>query len=327
MADFYLSVDRAWCEAQGGVGGLAAALAAVPGVQEVTSSQRRRLPTGSEDIRLWAVDAGERGLRVPIVAGDPEAIRARFETGRAVMVSEPWAARRGTRVGDPLTLPTPAGPRDFPVVGIFRDYTSDRGVVALHRDAYARLWNDTCAEGLGVVLDPGADARAARGGIEAVIPPASGIPLTANADLRAASLAVFDRTFTVTRVLQLLVGIVAFLGMLSALQALQLERVRETAVLRALGWLPRQLKALALAQTGMLGFAAGLFAIPTGVTLAALLVFVINRRAFGWTMGFEPVSWDLLEGLGLAVGAAILAGVYPAWRSTRRAVATDLRDE
>jgi len=327
MADFYLSVDRAWCEAQGGVDGLSAALAAVPGVQEVTSSQRRRLPTGTEDIRLRAVDAGERGLRVPIVAGDPEAIRARFETGRAVMVSEPWAARRGTRVGDSLNLPTPAGPRDFPVVGIFRDYTSDRGVVALHRDAYARLWNDACAEGLGVVLDPGADPRAARRGIEAVIPPASGIPLTANADLRAASLAVFDRTFTVTRVLQLLVGIVAFLGMLSALQALQLERVRETAVLRALGWLPRQLRSLALTQTGLLGFAAGLFAIPTGMTLAALLVFVINRRAFGWTMGFEPVSWDLLEGLGLAVGAAILAGIYPAWRSTRRAVATDLRDE
>ncbi len=326
-ADFYLSVDRAWCRARGGVGELSAALAAVPGVGEVTSSQRRRLPTGGEDIRLWAVDAGERGLQVPIVAGDPARIRAEFDSGRAVMVSEPWVARRATRVGDELVLPTPQGPRGFPVVGIFRDYTSDRGVVALHRDAYARLWQDTCAEGLGVVLAPGADPRAVRQGVEAAVPPASGIPVTANADLRAASLAVFDRTFTVTRVLQLLVGIVAFLGMLSALQALQLERVRETAVLRALGWLPAQLKSLALAQTGLLGLAAGLFAIPTGVTLAALLVFVINRRAFGWTMGFEPLSWDLLEGLGLAVGAALLAGIYPAWRSTRRAVAVDLRDE
>jgi putative ABC transport system permease protein len=173
----------------------------------------------------------------------------------------------------------------------------------------------------------GTDSTEARRAIESVLPPGSSIWLSNNAELRAASLAVFDRTFTITRVLQVLVGLVAFLGILSALQALQLERVRETAVLRAVGWLPRQLRVLVVAQTGLLGLAAGLFAMPLGIALAGLLVFVINRRAFGWTMNFQLDSGELLQGLLLALAAALLAGFYPAWRTSRRPVAEDLREE
>ena len=327
VADLYLYPDAGWCRAAGGVDSLAVALTALPGVAGVTFSQRRRLPAPGEEIRLWAVDPGPDGLRAEIVAGDGETAQARFAAGEAVLVSEPWVRRRGAGVGDVVTLPTPAGPRRFPVAGVFRDYSSDRGVVALHRDAYRALWNDACVEGMGVSLEPGADARAARAAIEARIPAGSGTRIAANAELRAASLAVFDRTFTITRVLQLLVGIVAFLGILSALQALQLERVRETAVLRAVGWLPRQLRALIAAQTSLLGFAAGLFAIPVGIALAGLLVFVINRRAFGWSMEFSLVPAELMQGMALALAAAFLASLGPAWRATRRPVAEDLRED
>jgi putative ABC transport system permease protein len=327
VADFYLAVDEAWCRGAGGVNELSADLRALPGVTEVTYSQRRRLQVGGEEWRLWAVDAGQRGLGADLLAGDPARAQAQFAAGEAVLVSEPWAMRRGTRVGDVLTLPTPSGERTFPVAGIFRDYTSDRGVVALHRERYRQLWNDECSEGMGVSFEGSVDTTAARRAIEGVLPAGSSIWLSNNAELRAASLAVFDRTFTITRVLQVLVGLVAFLGILSALQALQLERVRETAVLRAVGWLPRQLRALVIAQTGLLGFAAGLFAMPLGIALAGLLVFVINRRAFGWTMSFELSAGELLQGLALALAAALLAGLYPAWRTGRRPVAEDLREE
>jgi putative ABC transport system permease protein len=327
VADFYLAVDEAWCRGAGGVGELSADLRALPGVTEVTYSQRRRLQVGGEEWRLWAVDAGRQGLGAEILAGDPLIARTSFQAGEAVLVSEPWAMRRGTRVGDLLTLPTPSGERSFPVAGVFRDYTSDRGVIALHRERYRQLWGDECSEGMGVNFAPGTDSTEARRAIESVLPPGSSIWLSNNAELRAASLAVFDRTFTITRVLQVLVGLVAFLGILSALQALQLERVRETAVLRAVGWLPRQLRVLVVAQTGLLGLAAGLFAIPLGIALAGLLVFVINRRAFGWTMSFQLDSGELLQGLLLALAAALLAGLYPAWRTSRRPVAEDLREE
>ena len=115
--------------------------------------------------------------------------------------------------------------------------------------------------------------------------------------------------------------------MLSALLSIELERGRELAILRALGFTPRELTATLLAQTGLLGAAAGLAAVPIGTVLAALLVHVINRRSFGWTMDFVFSFGAPAAGLLLAVGAALLAGIYPALRSARGGLAVALREE
>ena len=81
------------------------------------------------------------------------------------------------------------------------------------------------------------------------------------------------------------------------------------------------------AQTGLMGLVAGLLALPVGVLLAAVLVFVINRRSFGWTMPLDVRPDVLLQGLLLAVVAALLAGLYPALRMARASPAEALRDE
>jgi putative ABC transport system permease protein len=138
---------------------------------------------------------------------------------------------------------------------------------------------------------------------------------------------VFDRTFKVTEVLRVLAGIVAFLGILSALLAIELERARELSVLRTLGFTPRGLGVTLLTQTGLLGLCAGLAAMPIGTALALLLVHVINRRSFGWTMDFVLTPAALASGVALAVAAALLAGLYPAWRATRIELGAALRED
>ena len=129
-----------------------------------------------------------------------------------------------------------------------------------------------------------------------------------NRDLRETSLAVFDRTFLVTYVLRLLAIGVAFVGVLSALMALQLERRRELAMLRAQGLTPAELRTTVLIQTGLMGLWAGVLAVPLGLVLAAVLVFVVNVRSFGWTLAFEVSPAILGQAVGLAVVAALLAG-------------------
>ncbi len=149
----------------------------------------------------------------------------------------------------------------------------------------------------------------------------------ANRALREGSLEVFDRTFTITQVLRLLAIGVAFVGVLSALMALQLERARELAVLRATGLTPGQLWGLVSLQTGLLGLLAGLFAVPLGVALASMLVYVINQRSFGWTLQLAVTPGVLAQAVLLALVAAALAGLYPAWRMARANPALALREE
>ena len=148
-----------------------------------------------------------------------------------------------------------------------------------------------------------------------------------NRALREASLEIFDRTFAITGVLRTLSVVVAFVGMLAALMALQLERTREIGVLRALGLTPRQVWGLVTAQTGIIGLLAGLLAVPSGLLMAAVLVFVINRRSFGWTMSIDPSPEILLQGVALSVIAALLAGFYPAWRMASVPPSESLRNE
>ena len=140
-------------------------------------------------------------------------------------------------------------------------------------------------------------------------------------------MAIFDRTFRITEVLRILAGVVAFFGLASAVMSIELERGRELAVLRALGLRPRQVQALTLAQTGLLGLAAGLFAIPLGIAMAALLIEVINVRSFGWSMDLAIAAQPLALGVVLALSAALLAGIYPAVRAVRVGVAGQLREE
>jgi putative ABC transport system permease protein len=153
------------------------------------------------------------------------------------------------------------------------------------------------------------------------------LQVTSNRALRTRALEVFDRTFAVTRALRLLAVIVAFIGVWSALLALQVERTRELATLEVLGLGERQMWGLTLLETGLMGAVAGLLSLPLGWLLAVILVDVINVRSFGWTMQLEVDPWLFAQALAVSVGAAVLASVYPLLRLRRRSLSAALRSE
>ena len=165
-----------------------------------------------------------------------------------------------------------------------------------------------------------AELRSAANGIQNVI-------IQSNEALRSASLDIFDRTFAVTNVLRLLAIVVAFIGVLTALMALQLERNREFAVMRASGMTPGQVGGLVTMQTGLVGLFAGLLSLPLGYALAYVLIYVINLRSFGWTLQMDVSPGILLQAIGLAVAAALLAGLYPAWQMANANPALALKEE
>jgi putative ABC transport system permease protein len=250
-----------------------------------------------------------------------------MEAPDALAVSEPFAFHRRVSVGDSVELATDRGPRRFRVVGVYADYGSDTGTLLMLRSTYLRHFTDTRVSGVSLYVAPGGDVDALVARARERAGDAQGLVIRSNRALREMSLEVFDRTFTITHVLRLLALGVAFIGVLSALMALQLERAREFAVLRASGLTPRQLWGLVSLQTGLLGLLAGLFAVPLGVALAYVLVHVINRRSFGWTLQLSLEPGVLLQAVGLALVAAALAGLYPSWKMARANPAHALREE
>jgi putative ABC transport system permease protein len=249
----------------------------------------------------------------------------------AVLASEPLANRLGLPArGARITLTTDRGPHDFPVAGIYRDYSSSQGVVMMGLDLYRSLWDDPAITAIALDLAPGTDPDGVveeLGDQLAGVQRAERVLVRPNRALRAEALNVFDRAFAITGALQLLAALVAFIGVLSALLSLQLERGRELGLLRAVGLTAAQLRGLVLLETGLMGAVAGLLALPTGFSLALILIYIINRRSFGWTLQLQASPEVFLQALALAVVAALLAGVYPAVRMSRMLAAEALRGE
>jgi putative ABC transport system permease protein len=301
------------------------ALAGIPGVEGLALTRARVLPTPRGDLAVRAVAPGPHGFGLSVVAGEPEPAVAELAAGRAVLVSERLLLGRQLVVGGELELPSPYGILRLPIAGAFRDFNTAEPSIVMALSRYRSEWRDTELTGVGLDLAADADAAAVETAVRSLLPDA--VRIRGSAAIKRVSLEIFDRTFKVTEVLRVLAGIVAFLGILSALLAIELERARELSVLRTVGFTPRSLGATLLTQTGLLGLSAGLAAIPIGTALALLLVDVINRRSFGWSMDFVVTPGTLTAGLSLAVAAALLAGVYPSWRASRIELGAALREE
>lgn len=245
-----------------------------------------------------------------------------------VIVSEPFAFRRGiTPDNARITLLTDQGPITFEVAGVYYDYTTDQGSVMIAREVYDLYWDDPYLSALALDLAPGVSVEATLDTLRTETLVDTGLRAQSNRSLRAGALEVFDRTFAITVALRLLATIVAFIGILSALLALQLEHTRQYGVMRANGMTPRQLRVFTLLQTGLMGVVAGALALPLGIALAIILIEVINVRSFGWSMDLALGGRDFAQAFAVALGAALLAGVYPAWRLSRLVTAQALRSE
>ena len=309
--------------------GVLARLRHVEGIAAVSTARRVEMESSDGPVAVTALQMAPRTSQgFMLKAGNPSRLWPAFQRGEVVLVSEAYAYRRATRVGDSVTLLGRDGMHSLPIGGVYYDYGSEGGRVLMSRALYRRLSSDPYVSSAGLYLRPGVPAERVEAAIRGALAGVSQrLLIRSNREIHKRSLEIFDRTFVITRVLRLLVVAVAFVGILSALMALQLERAREHAVLRASGVTPGGLFAMVGGQTGLMGLMAGLLSLPLGLMIAAVLIQVINRRAFGWSLQITvspPVLW---QALALSVAAALVAGIYPALRMARTPPAEALREE
>jgi putative ABC transport system permease protein len=302
-------------------------LVAVPGVRAHSEGRRMSVDSARGPVDLNAVSlAPESYPGFVFVRGDPGRAWPQFRRG-AILISEPLAWRLSLAPGDTLTLAAAGGPAAVEVAGVYREYGNDRGEVLMDLGEYRRLFGDDGIAALGLYLAPGASAASVIEGLRVAARGRQALLIRSNAEIRAVSMRIFERTFVITRVLYWLAAGVAAVGLVSALLAWELSRSRELALIRTLGLTPRAAALLVIAQTLFMGIAALLAAVPAGLLTALTLTDVINRRAFGWRIDLHLSAAQFTNALWLALAAALAAGLYPAWRAARLPLASGLREE
>ena len=323
QADVYVGAQRGSMEPT-----LIAAIGALDGVENLSTQKRAWVEdeTGRTQLRVFDMPAASYA-GTEILDAEPATVWPLWESADAVLVSEPYAYQYGMRAGSDILLPTDNGPQEFRVAATFQSYDINASGVMMSRATYARHYNDDSIDSLGLYLASGVSPEMIVKQVESLSRDRQQLYVASNAGLRDESMRIFDRTFVITDVLYWLTLGVAFIGILSAMLALQLERARESATLRALGMTPMQVGSIITAQTGAIGLLSGLAAVPLGVVMAWVLIKVINRRAFGWQIDMSVAPDILVVSVLFAIAAAVLAGLYPAYRAGRSQPAIAMRDE
>ncbi len=287
-----------------------------------------RLPGVATVDRLRDYEINYEGMPAGLASAELDARRAHhqseFLSGRttedvleemrganAVVVSEPFATKHHVKRGDSITLSLGGGKATFRVVDIFYDYSSERGTVVMDRATALKYLPDPAPSSLAIYISPGASLSEVRQEIENAAGD-SRILIFSNRDLRTQALVIFDRTFAITYALEAVAVLVAVIGVAGALLAVVIDRRRELGLLRFLGAASWQIRKLILVEAGLLGLLATLAGVVQGFALSLILVFVINKQSFGWTIRFHWPVAILLGALSLVYVATVLAGLYPA---------------
>jgi putative ABC transport system permease protein len=238
-------------------------------------------------------------------------VLAELREANAVIVSEPFANKHHVQKGDAITLSLGDTKTAFRIADVFYDYSSERGALLMDRNTALRYLPDPAPSNLAIYIAPDARLESVRAEIEQA---SAGhrVLIFSNRDLRCEALRIFDRTFAITYALEAVAVIVAVLGVAGALLALVIDRRRELGLLRFLGAASGQVRKLIMVEAGLLGLLATFAGVAQGFALSLILVFVINKQSFGWTIRFHWPVAVLLSALTVVYAATVLAGLYPA---------------
>jgi putative ABC transport system permease protein len=295
---------------------LADNISKLPGVSEVDRLRSYEISYNGKPATLSSVDLSALRLydRSDFFSHRPTAeILAQIRDADAVLVSEPFLYKHHLRSGDSIALSLGAARPSFRIADVFYDYGSERGSILMDRNTLLRYLPDPAPSDLAIYVAPNASTSAVRDEIlRAAADSGHRVFIFSNRDLRSEAIRIFDRTFTITYALETVAVIVAVMGIAGALVALVIDRRRELGLLRFLGAASGQIRRQILLEAGLLGLLSNVVGFALGLALSLVLIYVINKQSFGWSIRFHwPVA--ILFGAITAVYlATVLAGLYPA---------------
>ena len=292
-----------------------------------------KLPGVAGVDRLRAYEISFDGLPATLASVDLSALRSdhrsNFFSGRpteqvlseirgadAVLVSEPFTNKHHVRAGDVITLALGAARPSFRIADVYYDYGSERGTILMDRQTMLRYLPDPAPSNLAIYVAPDATSETVR---EEITQASAGyrVLVASNRDLRTEAIRIFDRTFAITYALEAVAVIVAVMGVAGALLALVIDRRRELGLLRFLGASAGQVRKQILVEAGLLGLLANFAGLALGFALSLVLIYVINKQSFGWTIRFHWPVAVLLGAISVVYVATVLAGLYPAQVAVR----------
>lgn len=279
-------------------------MARLPGVERVQFSRFARVQLAADrpastliartmnlddpDEALWLVETASNAVEpgsIPIWINEAAADLFSIESGESL---------RFELAGKPVVTS---------VRGVWRDYEHPNGAIVMDRDQYVRVTGDRAINTVWFWLDDSVDATQFGNSVRDLMPPGTEHDMRTPGELRRLSLAAFDRTFAITYLLELVAVTIGLFGIAAGISAQVLARRSEFGALRHIGFTRAQIGTMLSIEGAVLGALGVIVGLLTGGVISLILIYVVNRQSFHWSMDLS-VPTELLTGLSLALVAA-----------------------
>ncbi len=247
-----------------------------------------------------------------------------LNTSKGVMISESMALKEHIRPGDVISLGKKFGD-NWQVVGVYYDYGNPYKQVLMSHYNWLKLFEGQGNVGLGVLLLDGQDSTSLLDRLQNTYRMSSE-RIFDNEDIHRQAMRVFDRTFTIADTLGNLTLVIAVCGIFFATIAGEISKQRNIALLRCFGMSGKELVFLSCLQLFVFGLLSALIAMPLGLALAQIMVEVVLKESFGWTMHLYVIPWNYLQTFLWAMLALVTAGAIPIIGMVKRTPMKSLRD-
>jgi putative ABC transport system permease protein len=288
-----------------------AKLASVAGISRIEFRRTRQLLLDPVRTPVTLIARGataaQAASELPLVRTDKRALPSNAEPA---WISEALQDLYGYKLGDEISLPLAGRAQRFIVAGIWRDYARTSGAIVISRQAYRAATGDGSANEGSVWLNTGADAAHTEAALRARFVRGDAPEILTSTALRERSLQIFDRAFAITYALEAIAVIIGLTGVSFAASSTALARRAEFGMLRHIGMLRRQIVGM-LASEGILTSAFGVaYGLALGTALSLILVYVINRQSFNWSIDLVIPAWQLAILSATLIAAAAITAVW-----------------
>ena len=280
-------------------------------------------------LNLIVVDSAEKIFDevIQLKEGEKKDIWNDFVQTDSILISEPLAFQKNIQINDTFDILTDSGLKSFTVRGIYYDYSSTSGIAMVSKQVYDNYWNNSKVTSLALYLNDSQNSEVVFNKLLDRFDTDWDLQIISSKKLNNASMEIFDKTFEITFVLRSISLIVAFIGILGAISAIILSRAREFSILKSIGFTNNQLRTIIGNQTFIIGVISGLISIPLGIIITNLLIQIINKQSFGWSIPMQLLPSVFVEGIMVAILSSVLASIYPSIKISRNNIRKALMGE
>ena len=280
-------------------------------------------------LNLIVVDSAEKIFDevIQLKEGEKKDIWNDFVQTDSILISEPLAFQKNIQINDTFDILTDTGLKSFTVRGIYYDYSSTSGIAMVSKQVYDNYWNNSKVTSLALYLNDSQNSEVVFNKLLDRFDTDWDLQIISSKKLNNASMEIFSKTFVITVVLRSISLIVAFIGILGAISAIILSRAREFSILKSIGFTNNQLRTIIGNQTFIIGVISGLISIPLGIIITNLLIQIINKQSFGWSIPMQLLPSVFVEGIMVAILSSVLASIYPSIKISRNNIRKALMGE